>query len=247
VASRPDVQAVVDAANAEVAPILNEVIGDPAEPNQIADIERAPTRLFESAMGNLVADAMREAYLTDPVTGDPEADAAYTNSGGLRADLACDDIAGTEDVCQITRGELFAVLPFGNSTVIETLTGAQMKTAFINGFTPFCDAAFAGGTGRFPQISGLKVEFHCNGATPVIDSLSKAPDGPAGTLTPVADSDTVRFVTNDFMFTGGDGYTVFTQGTNVKLTGDLMLDVVADYIAAHQPVDPVVDGRIVGP
>ena len=28
------------------------------------------------------------------------------------------------------------------------------------------------------------------------------------------------------MFTGGDGYTVFTQGTNVKFTGDLMLDVV---------------------
>lgn len=49
------------------------------------------------------------------------------------------------------------------------------------------------------------------------------------------------------MLTGGDGYTVFAQGTNVKFTGDVMLDVVVDYVAANQPVAPVVEGRIVGP
>ena len=48
-----------------------------------------------------------------------------------------------------------------------------------------------------------------------------------------SDDDTVRFVTNDFMYTGGDGYTVFTQGTNVLQTGDLLLDVVAAYIEAQ--------------
>jgi 5'-nucleotidase/UDP-sugar diphosphatase len=49
------------------------------------------------------------------------------------------------------------------------------------------------------------------------------------------------------MYTGGDGYTMFTQGTDVKFTGKLLLDVVAAYIAANQPVDPIVEGRIVGP
>ena len=38
------------------------------------------------------------------------------------------------------------------------------------------------------------------------------------------------------MFTGGDGYTAFAQGTNVKQTGDLLLDVAIDYIGAHSPV-----------
>ncbi len=46
----------------------------------------------------------------------------------------------------------------------------------------------------------------------------KAPDGPAGTLTPIGPTDTVRLVTNDFMFTGGDGYTVLAQGTDVEFT-----------------------------
>ncbi len=232
VARRADVQAVVAAANAEVQPILSKVVG-----NQVADILRDPTRLHESAMGNLVADAMLDKY--------PEAEAAYTNSGGLRADLPCLPESAGEGPCVITLGELFAVLPFGNATVIETLTGAQMKTAFLNGFRPFCDASVS--TGRFPQIAGLKVQFHCNGLVAVIDNLWKAPDGPAGTLTPVLDTDTVRFVTNDFMYTGGDGYTIFTSGTNVKLTGDLLLDVMEDYVSANSPVDPVVEGRTVGP
>jgi 5'-nucleotidase/UDP-sugar diphosphatase len=63
----------------------------------------------------------------------------------------------------------------------------------------------------------------------------------------LGDADPIRFVTNDFMYTGGDGYTVFQQGTNVKLTGEPLLDVAAGYVEANQPVGPVVEGRIVGP
>ena len=232
VARRADVQAIVAAANAQVQPILSQVVG-----NQAFSIFRDPTRLHESAMGNMVADAMLKKY--------PEAEAAYTNSGGLRADLPCDPPSAGEGSCVITLGEMFAVLPFGNATVIETLTGAQMKTAFLNGFSPFCNPNI--NTGRFPQIAGLKAQFHCSGTAPVLDGVWKAPAGPGGPLTPLGDADTVRFVTNDFMYTGGDGYGVFQAGTNVKLTGDPLLDVAADYVEANQPVAPVVQGRIVGP
>ena len=72
VAQRADVKAIVDDANAQTAVLRNQVIG-----TQSIDITRAPTRLYESAMGNMVADAMRLKY--------PGVDAAYTNSGGLRA------------------------------------------------------------------------------------------------------------------------------------------------------------------
>jgi hypothetical protein len=49
------------------------------------------------------------------------------------------------------------------------------------------------------------------------------------------------------MYTGGDGYTVFTQGTNVLQPGDDLLQVAIDYVTANSPVGPVVDGRITGP
>ncbi|MEP7133690.1 MAG: 5'-nucleotidase C-terminal domain-containing protein [Chloroflexota bacterium] len=232
VTQRPDVKAIVDDANAQTAVLRNQVIG-----TQQFDIKRAPTRLFESAMGNMVADAMRLKY--------PGVDAAYTNSGGLRADVNCSPASAGEQPCEITWGEMFGVLPFGNRTVIETLTGAQLEQAFLNGFSPSCNPAIA--TGRFPQISGLKVSFTCSGTTPVITGMWKAPQGVNGPLTLIGPADTVRFVTNDFMYTGGDGYTAFTLGTNVLQPGDDLLQVAIDYVAANSPVGPVVDGRIVGP
>ncbi|NJC97931.1 MAG: hypothetical protein C3F07_13395 [Anaerolineales bacterium] len=232
VAQRPDVKAIVDDANAQTAVLRNQVIG-----TQKFDIKRAPTRLFESAMGNMVADAMRLKY--------PGVDAAYTNSGGLRADLNCLPASAGEQACEITWGEMFSVLPFGNRTVILTLTGAQLEQAFLNGFSPFCNAAIA--TGRFPQVSGLKATFSCNGTTPVVTGMWKTPQGIAGPAIPIGPADTVRLVTNDFMYTGGDGYTVFLQGTNVLQPGDDLLQVAIDYVAANSPVGPVVEGRIVGP
>lgn len=234
VPARADVQAVVDAANAETAVLRNQVIG-----TQVDDILRDPTRLHESEMGNMIADALRLKY--------PGVEASYINSGGLRADLVCTPPSAGEGPCEITWGEMFAVLPFGNRTVIETLTGNVLEEAFVNGFTPFCFVGFPGGTGRFPQVSGLKVQFHCDGQTPVVDGMWKAPEGPSGPLTPIGPTDTVRIVTVDFLFTGGDGYTMLADGTDVQQVGDAMLDVAVDYVRAHSPVNPQVEGRIVGP
>jgi 2',3'-cyclic-nucleotide 2'-phosphodiesterase (5'-nucleotidase family) len=113
VAPRPDVQTIVDAANAETEELRNHMIG-----TQSSDILRDPDRFSESEMGNLVADAMRAKY--------PGVDAALTNSGGLRADLVMSPPSAGEAVGEITWGEVFAVLPFGNRTVILTITGEQL-------------------------------------------------------------------------------------------------------------------------
>ena len=105
VAQRADVKAIVDKANADTAPLRNVVIG-----SQTVDIPRDnPARLKESAMGNFVADAMRPKYADDGVQ------VAITNSGGLRADLVARASTGGEQPGQITWGEAFAVLPFGNA------------------------------------------------------------------------------------------------------------------------------------
>jgi 2',3'-cyclic-nucleotide 2'-phosphodiesterase (5'-nucleotidase family) len=60
-------------------------------------------------MGNMVTDAMRLKY-----TG---VEAAFTNSGGLRADLNCAPPSAGEQPCEITWGEMFSVLPFGNGPI----------------------------------------------------------------------------------------------------------------------------------
>ena len=79
----------------------------------------------------------------------------------------------------------------------------------------------------------------------MISELAKAPEGPNGPLTPMGAADTVTLVTNDFMFTGGDGYTALAGGTNVLQPGDALLDIVIGYVTAGSPINPQVDGRIV--
>ena len=45
------------------------------------------------------------------------------------------------------------------------------------------------------------------------------------------------------MYTGGDGYTAFQDGTDVLQPGDALLDVTIEWITAHSPVAPAVEQR----
>jgi hypothetical protein len=218
---------------AELQTLYTRGIGDVVG-TQAFDIVRAPTRLFESAMGNLVADAMR--------TAGAGIDAALTNSGGLRQDLRCVPPSSGEQPCEITFGEAASVLPFGNLTVLVTLTGAQVEAALLNGVSPACNPAIA--TGRFPQVSGIGFTFACNGSTPVIVDIWRTPSGSGGPHVPLGGLDTIRVVTNDFMLAGGDGYTVLASGTDVASLEAELLGLLVDYLGAYSPVAPVVEGRI---
>jgi len=164
----------------------------------------------------------------------PGVDAAYTNSGGLRADLNCSPPSAGEQACEITWGEMFGVLPFANRTVILPPTGPTLKQAFTNGFSPVCNPAIA--TGRFPQVSGLRATFTCYGTAAEVTGLWRTPDGIAGTQTPITATDTVRFVTNDFMLTGGAGYTVFASGTSLAPPGSAPTAVTIRYVPARPTV-----------
>jgi hypothetical protein len=206
---------------------------------QSADIARDPTRLHESAMGNLIADALRLKY--------ENVAAAFVNSGGLRTDLVVSPASVGEQPGEITWGEMLSVLPFGNGTVILTITGSQLEAALVNGFTPACDPGFVGGTGRVPQLSGLRATFHCDGITPVVDGMWKTPEGVGGPEIPIGPADAIRLVTVDYLYAGGDGYSMLEEATDVHGPGDTLLDVAIDYLAAHSPVAPAIEGRVVGP
>jgi hypothetical protein len=52
-------------------------------------------------------------------------------------------------------------------------------------------------TGRFSQVSGLRLDFACNGVTPVVTGLWKAPNWPSGPLAVIGPNDTVTLVIND--------------------------------------------------
>jgi 2',3'-cyclic-nucleotide 2'-phosphodiesterase (5'-nucleotidase family) len=184
------------------------------------DSRRATVRSQEAAIGNLIADAMREAV---------GADVALTNGGGIRADREYE--AGSK----ITRGDVLAELPFGNKTVKLELSGAQVKEALENGFSRVEEVA-----GRFPHISGMTVEVDLS--KPAGERVVAVVVGGA----PLDEAKTYTLATNDFVARGGDGYSVFAGAPNLidAVDAQLMASQVIDYIAAMGTVAPTVEGRV---
>jgi 5'-nucleotidase / UDP-sugar diphosphatase len=185
------------------------------------DSRRATVRLKESAIGNLIADAIREAT---------HADAALTNGGGIRGDRTYP--AGTT----LTRKDILTELPFGNVTVLVEITGADLRAALEEGVSAVEDVA-----GRFPHVSGLRFVFD-----PKRPKGSRVLEVMVGDK-PLDPGATYKLATNEYLMAGGDGYASLKRARPIidASGGALMAGVVTDYIAARGTVSPAVEGRIV--
>lgn len=189
----PEIKQMIADYATKNAPVMNAAVG-----KADSDITRTANAAGESALGNLIADGMRDAMGSD---------FAFMNSGGIRNDLLKGDL---------TYGNAFAVQPFGNVLIKMSLTGAQIKAVLNQQWT-------ATGT-KIGQISGFTYSY--DSTKPIgqrVVDLKKA-DG-----TPIVDTTSYTMVVNDFMSTGGDGYTVLKDGTN-RTAGAVDLDATIDYI-----------------
>ncbi len=214
----PETQKLVDDYLKQLDNEMNVVIGKLASP---LDSRRNVVRTQETAIGNLIADAMIKA------TG---ADIAIANGGGIRADREYP--AGTE----ITRKDILTELPFGNVTVMTEVTGQQVWDAMENGFSKHED-----GAGRFPQIAGMKV---------VADVKKPAGSRVVSVMVgdkPLDLAATYKVATNDYMLGGGDGYTALAGGKVIidALGGKLIANDVMVHVRELGTVDAKVEGRIV--
>ena len=195
-------------------------IGETAE---AIDGSREVCRATECTMGNLVADAMVDRLSDQGIT------IAIQNGGGLRASID----AGT-----VTMGEVLTVLPFQNSLASFQLKGSDIVAALENGVGQVEE-----GAGRFPQVSGLKYTADLNkpAGSRITSVEVKEGDG----FVAIDPNKVYGVATNNYMRSGGDGYSVFASGgQNAYDFGPGLETVVADYIAKNSPYKPYTDGRI---
>lgn len=186
----------------------------------------------EGAMGDVMADS----YL-DGVPGG--ADIAFTNPGGVRADLTY-TAPGT-----VTYAALNTVEPFGNTLSTLNLTGAQLlrlleqqweapnNTAKTNAATK--------SVGRLLQPSrGLSYTFDNN--QPAGLPAGQGNRIVAGTLklngVAIDPAKSYKIVTNSFLASGGDNFKVMATGSNITDTKMLDLDAFIAYFKANSPVSP---------
>lgn len=143
-----------------------------------------------------------------------DADVAITNGGGLRRSL---------EPGNVTLGDLYEVMPFDNVLTTLELSGTDLRSAFEHGL-------YNQNIGML-QYSGVVVTYDASkpeGSRVVSINLE---DG-----TPVTSDKTYKVVTNDFMATGGDGFTMLQNG---KLLGEgaAIRDVMVSEFKEKKSID----------
>ena len=192
-----EIKAMVDSYSEQIAPLVNEVIGQADTP-----LTREQDDSGESTLGNVIADSQRMTMGTD---------FAFMNPGGIRADL---------DQGDITWGEAYNIQPFGNSLVTMDMTGKQIKDVL--------EQQWSGSYPKMLQISGLNYTWDKN--APIGQRIVEITDENGNPLNP---EQIYSVALNNFIATGGDGFTVFKEGTNV-VTGPIDLDAMVEYIKNYE-------------
>jgi 5'-nucleotidase len=154
---------------------------------------------------------------------------AFMNPGGIRADLRVSDISsGGEAPGEVTYGEAFTVQPFGNSLVTKTMTGDMIRRLLQQQFAG-CGGTVTSGI-RALQISSTFKYEQAPGAATCAGKIGRM--WVSGVE--VAPTDSFRVTMNNFLATGGDGFTVFNEGTN-PLGGAQDIDAFEAYFRAAEP------------
>ena len=192
----------------------------------------AVERTMETPIGDLVADALLDAYKTSD-----SAQIAFTNGGGLRDSLPAKDYTPKTATFvrppaappwDITVGDATSVLRFNNSAVVRKVKGSLLWDVL-----EFSVAKLPAADGRLLQIAGFKFTYDVT-KTPRVQSVTLLAGDKDIPRTDAAD---YVAVTNDFTNSGGDGYIMLKEAAP-SAARDIMVDLLVTFIKKAPALDP---------
>lgn len=210
-AMEPDavVTAILQKYDALIADKMNEVLGYNAN-----TMTGSYSNEGDHGLGNLIADAM--LYSMD-------SDFSLMNGGGIRDQL----LAG-----EVTWGNLYNIMPFGNTLMKVDVTGADMYEIINEQLSPQYGPDYS--------VGGLKYTWDTS-TNEAIDIMFM--DG-----TPIDENETYTLTINNYM--GTSEGPIKDLGKNVEM-GPVDLDSFVDFVKSlntteANPIDYAAEGRIVG-
>lgn len=172
--------------------------------------DRENVRVRETNLGNVVADSL---YQYGQTGFSHPTDIAVTNGGGLRETIAKGK--------PITKGNVIAVLPFGNTISQIQVTGQQVLDMFEKSLGSILQVDKDGKkvldengqpllepSGGFLQVSGVKVYYDTNLPSGKRVLAIQVKNRTTGRYDLLDLAKTYYLATNDFLAAGGDGYTM---------------------------------------
>jgi 5'-nucleotidase len=206
------------ASDPQVAGLVQRYV-DAAQPASRRAVGRLPGPALkdagdgESAAAALVADAQL-AWTRPAERGG--AQIAFINATGVRTDLK------PQPDGAVTYGDIFALQPFGNNLVVKTLTGTQLKELLEQQF------AVEGGAAKVKSLLVPSAAFRFT------YDLDFREGQRIQSLTlngrPIRNEERYRVTVNNFLASGGDGFSVLAQGRDASDAG-LDLDALEAWLA----------------
>ena len=173
----------------------------------------------DGSAGRLIADAQ---WLATRPADRGAAEFALMNPGGVRSDLRCE---GGAAACTVTYGQAFTMQPFGNSLVVMTLKGAQVKQLLEDQQRP-------GRSGPSFLAPSSSLTYRWNAKAAYGQRVEELRVGGQ-----VVDMNRdLRFTVNSFLADGGDGHVGLKDGRN-RLGGDLDLDALTALLKSGPAPD----------
>jgi 5'-nucleotidase len=218
----PKVGAIVEHYLKLAAPLAQRPVGRIA-----ADFDRRASAGGDNALGRLIADAQIA------VTQTQGAQIAFTNPGGLRADLRASGANGV-----VTYSDAFSSQPFGNTLVTLTLTGTQLKQLLEQQWSAKSSATRLERARMLQPSRGFSYTWRASGSHGErIVSDSMRLDG--GAIEP---AQTYRVTVNNFLADGGDGFRVLREGTD-RVGGPVDVDALTGYLREASAARPLAPDR----
>lgn len=179
--------------------------------------------------GGFIQQVVSDAFLARSF----EADLALQNGGGVRITL---------DEGPITVGEVYTILPFNNTLVNLTLSGAEVKQSVEDALNRYA-ANPGGNTGAFPYGSGIRWDIDMTAGTNNRVSNLEVRDRATGLWGPIDLAATYVVVTNSFLAGGGDGAVTFKAAADDGRIVDTFINYAQglyDYIVQDLAGAPLV-------
>jgi 5'-nucleotidase len=205
-AADPAVAALVERYRLAARPMAERVVAHVRTGLSGTADEHGASRLAE-----MIADAQL-AWTRPAARGG--AQIALMNVSGARGDLV-PRADGT-----LTFAQLFALQPFGNGLIVQTLTGAQLKELLEQQFTDPADPTMMVPSAGFAFTYDLTRPA---GGRVVAMTLNGKPIDPARRY---------RVTSNSFLASGGDNFTVLTKGTE-RVDAGIDIDALEAWLKSN--------------
>jgi 5'-nucleotidase/UDP-sugar diphosphatase len=186
------------------------------------DTNLIATRTQQNPFGNYIADTLKDYT---------NADIALINGGTIRGEK------NYKANTILLRSDIVKELPFRNKIALLSVSGIQVIAALEIGFSLIKEVK-----GRFPQISGMQVEYDSSKSVGN-RVISVKINGKAINL-----NQKYKLVTTDYLASGGDGFTVFKNLHKLTFKNQmsrLVFDVIIDNIKSTGKLAVKSDSRLI--